>query len=37
MTQGYRKNGVLLSLPWDAATMLVERGLGDFDAMGDGG
>ena len=33
---GYKKRGILLSLPWDAAFMLVEKGVGDFDCLGDG-
>jgi len=33
--EGYKKNGVLLTLPWDAAVKLVEKGIGDFDCLGD--
>ena len=32
---GYRKNGVLLTLPWDAAHLLVSRSVGNFDCLGD--
>lgn len=36
MIDGYRRNGLLLSLPWDAAFMLVSHGgVGELDHMGD--
>jgi hypothetical protein len=33
--EGMKKRGVLLTLPWDAAHTLVDKGLGDFDCLGD--
>jgi len=32
---GYKKRGVLLTLPWDAAYTLIELGIGNFDCLGD--